>query len=314
MKSVLAADIGGTKCRFALVTEDRAIHQARKISTPDDADDFIAAMNTAFEELREVTIEGVDPPSGMGVAIAGLVTPDHRRMTNSSNLPIDGIHLADLLEKVHDLPCSLINDGRASAYGEYVEGHAAGKDPLLVLFFGTGIGTGLIVNGSPYEGAANAAGEIGHTFSWPSGRICPCGEEGHFEAYCGGGPMTERAAQELGSTPAGASRWTVGDIVSAAETRPEARAILTDAEDAACAMTSSLVTLLNPAAIVLGGGVLAGWPELREKITDFIRARCRLAVTQGLEIVPTMAGSDAILWGAAWASGKLWPSQLPGSA
>ncbi len=171
-------------------------------------------------------------------------------------MPVDGFLLAEHLETRHGLQVALLNDGRASAWGEYLRGHAKSRDPLLALFFGTGIGIGLMVHGRPYTGAGSAAGEIGHTLHIPGGRRCTCGRLGHYEAYCGGRPMVERAALELGPLP--------------------------------------------------GGGVLQGWPELREKIEAFTREHCTPEVTRELSFVPSLGGSDAILWGAAAATGQLW--------
>ena len=228
-------------------------------------------------------------------------------MSATPNMPLDGFDLAEHLETRHRLPLAVLNDGRACAWGEYLRGHARGRDPLLALFFGTGIGTGLMVHGKPYAGATSAAGEIGHTIHVPGGRRCSCGRRGCFEAYCGGRPMVERAEAELGPL-AGGQAWDVGEISRRAELDDRARQILADAERAATAMVASACTLLNPSAVVLGGGVLTGWPDLRGKIEEFTRAHCTAPVTRELAFVSSLGGSDAILWGAAAATGQVWSS------
>ena len=113
--------------------------------------------------------------------------------------------------------------------------------------------------------------------------------------------MTTRAAEEIGPPPDG-TRWTVSHLVELAPSEPRARAILDDAETAACAMVASLATLLNPAAIVLGGGVLTAWPELRAKIEAFTRDWSSKAVGSNLLFTLSEGGSDAVLWGAAKAT------------
>ncbi len=301
--SVLAADLGGTKCRFALVDQDLAVHGARTVPTERTREGLLGGLDGALAALAVDPPDGVAPPRAIGIGVAAVVRPDGDTLEGGPNLPLEGMRLGSHLRRRHGLPATLLNDGRASALGEYLRGAARGCDPLLVLFFGTGIGIGLIVAGQPYRGASNAAGEVGHLLHRPDGRRCPCGRCGCYEAYCGGGPMTARAAAEVGPPPAGAAAWTVGALVAAARDDHAAMAILADAETAAGAMVASLCTLLNPAAVVLGGGVLSGWPDLATRIEAFVRGRCTRAVTESLAFKRSMGGSDAVLWGAASATG-----------
>jgi glucokinase len=248
---------------------------------------------------------GVSPPRAVGMGTAGVVLPSGRVIAHAPNLPLDGYPLAEHLEARLQLPATILNDGRASAWGEYRGGAAAGRDPLLCLFFGTGVGVGLMVAGRPHGGADNAAGEIGHTVYRPGGRRCACGRDGHFEAYCGGRALAERAAAELGPPPAGAAAWTASALL--ALDAAAARAILQDAATAAAVLTANACTLLNPRAVVLGGGVLQAWPALGAHIEAFVRAECSAPIVQHLQFHASRLGSDAILVGAAAATAALWP-------
>ena len=326
MRTVLAGDIGGTKCRFALVSSDFGVHRVQLVPTVRETGPFIDGLTQAVRRVLDQR-EALAPPSGieldapiaLGFGTAGLIPVDGSSVNYAPNLPLEGFPLAQFLDAEFGLPVTLINDGRASAWGEYLRGHAASKDPLLCLFVGTGIGIGLIVDGKPYGGGNNAAGEIGHTVYRPGGRRCPCGRIGHFEAYCGGRAITERALEEIGPPPGSAAdapeRWTVGRIVEVAEQEPDAapesnagraQRILTDAAEAVCALISNCCVLLNPRAVVLGGGVLSGWPALRELIIEHVHAETNEPIHADLEFVDSMGGSDAILWGAAAATGALW--------
>ncbi|MEZ5965373.1 MAG: ROK family protein [Planctomycetota bacterium] len=306
MRSVLAADLGGTKCRFAVVTEDLRVLGARRVVTEQDRPRFLQAMEEALRGLMAERFPDVDPPCALGVGTAGVVARDGSLVRYAPNLPLERFPLAAHFEEALGLPTALINDGRASALGEYRHGFAAGANPLLVLFFGTGVGIGLIVDGKPYEGVSNAAGEIGHTLHRPGGRRGPNGRPGTFEAYCGGGPMSERALAELGPPPDGARKWNVAQILAAAADDPRAAAIIDEAETAATALVANACTLLNPQAVVLGGGLLEGWPALREAIVSFTMKWCAPAVTSELRFERSRGESDAILWGAAEATGRLW--------
>lgn len=303
MRTVLAADLGGTKCRFALVGEDHGVHCARRIETIRDRGPFLERMREAIEQvLAEGRDAGLEAPLAVGVGAAGVVGVDGEGLGDPPNLPLGGFGLRGWLSERTGLPVTLLNDGRASAWGEYLKGHASGRDPLLCLFFGTGIGIGLIADGKPYGGGANAAGEIGHTVYRPGGRPCPCGRAGHYEAYCGGRAITERATRELG--PSGEHPWNVGAVVRAAASgRDDAGAILEEAAEAACTLVVNASILLNPSAIVLGGGVLSGWPALRERIVRSVKDLTDPCIHEGLEFVDSLGGSDAILWGAAAATG-----------
>lgn len=304
MKTVLTGDLGGTKCRFAVLAEDLSVHAVHQVQTPADGPSFLTMLDAEFGRLLATDLPvGWQSPSAIGIGTAGVITADAKSVVYAPNLHLDGVNVADRLTAKYALPTSLINDGRASALGEYRHGFAKGRDPLLVLFYGTGIGIGLVVDGKPYAGATNAAGEIGHVLHIAEGRLCPCGRRGCYEAYCGGRPMVERAATELGAPPAGFDRWTVGAIVAAAAGNESAQAILDDAELAAGAMVQSLCTLLNPGAIVLGGGMLQGWPDLRHRIEARVRSWCAGILTEELEFVTSRGESDAILWGAAEATG-----------
>jgi len=298
-KTVLAGDLGGTKCRFALVTEDWRVLAVQRFDTIRVREPFVQAMDAAFAAILAARPADCAPPTAIGLGSAGVIPLGGRRIAAVDNLPLAGFELAEHLEQRFCLGTTVLNDGRASALGEWLRGHAAGRDPLLCLFLGTGIGIGLIADGRPFAGAHNAAGEIGHT-TWRPGRRCPCGGDGHFEAWCGGRAITERARSEIGALPSGGD-WTVGAVVQS--THPAARAILADAEAAFCAMVANACTLLDPAAVVLGGGVLAGWPDLRGRIEHFVRTNCSAQFAHELVFVESLGDSDAILWGAAAATG-----------
>lgn len=313
MKTVLAGDLGGTKCRFALVSADFGVHAVQQFPTVRERGRFLAAMDDAIATVLANVPAGCERPLAAAFGTAGVIPRQGDSIDCAPNLPLDKFPLGVHVRQRFGLPTTLINDGRASAWGEYLRGNAAGRDPLLCLFFGTGIGIGLIVDGRPYQGFANAAGEIGHTMFRPGGRPCPCGAQGHFEAYCGGRQITERAVAEVGEAPADAPGgvWTVGAVARTAAGEPSrrrdaARTILADAELAASTLVANTCTLLNPSAVVLGGGMLAGWPDLAARIEAHVRASTRLLIHRDLQFVSSRGGSDAVLWGAAAATGALW--------
>lgn len=310
MRTVLAGDLGGTKCRFALISADFGVHCVQRVETVRERRAFLDALVAALTKItRDAAGLGLEAPTAAAFGTAGVIPPAGDTITYAPNLPLDGFPLAGFVRDRFGLPTTLLNDGRASAWGEYLRGLAAGRDPLLCLFFGTGIGIGLMVDGKPYAGGTNAAGEIGHTVFRPGGRPCACGRIGHFESYCGGRAIADRAAEQLGPAPSGT--WSVGEVVALADGdgagAAAAREMLADAAEAACTLVANACTLLNPRAVVLGGGMLNGWPSLRDRIVEHVQRTTSEPIRRDLEFVPSLGGSDAILWGAAAATGALWP-------
>jgi glucokinase len=166
LRSVLAGDLGGTKCRFALVGEDFTVHRVRQVPTVRERGPFLEAFDHALSAIVDDLPPGLEAPTAVGIGTAGVIPRDGSSIVRAPNLPLDGFPLAQHVKQRFGIPATLINDGRASAFGEYVRGHAVGRDPLLCLFFGTGIGIGLIVDGQPYGGATNAAGVVVRAVPW----------------------------------------------------------------------------------------------------------------------------------------------------
>src|SRR5262245_48633661 len=138
MKTVLAGDLGGTKCRFALITDDFQVLNVQRVPTTRDRAEFLHRLDGALATLLGDLPPGCSPPAAIGLGTAGVIPTGGRAIDSAPNLPLDGFPLADHLERQFALPSTVLNDGRASAWGEYLKGHAKGMDPLLCLFFGTG--------------------------------------------------------------------------------------------------------------------------------------------------------------------------------
>jgi len=171
------------------------------------------------------------------------------------------------------------NDANVGGLGEAMHGAGAGYDPLLYVTVSTGIGGGIIVGGDVYRGADSYAGEIGHLTIRPGGPDCLCGARGCFERMCSGLWLAwdhGRPAKELLRDQHFTSRYVV---------------------DLALGLKAAIM-LLNPARVVIGGGISkAGEPlfgplreELRRQITSWSQAR--------IDVVPAALADDSVLWGA----------------
>ena len=197
-KVALGIDIGGTNTAIGVVDKDGDVLKKTSIPTPKDGnvDNYVASIASTVRELlkglQDVECEGI----GIGAPNANYYTGT---IEHAPNLTFKGIvPLVELLKKA--MPemknVALTNDANAAAMGEMIYGGAKGMKNFVMYTLGTGVGSGIIVDGDLVYGCDGFAGECGHTMLVPGGRMCGCGIRGHLEAYCSAGGM-KRTAFEL---------------------------------------------------------------------------------------------------------------------
>ncbi len=180
--------MGGTNTDMGLVTENGNIVQRRNIPTNAytefepyvrDMMHEIEAMIKNQEQLdgQPITLEGIGIGAPNGNYYTGCVD-------NAPNLTIKGVlDFGKEIRKYRDVPVVLSNDANAAAYGEYVYGGAKGMKHFIMFTLGTGVGSGIVVDGKLVHGSTGAAGELGHAILYQHGRKCSCGREGCLETY-----------------------------------------------------------------------------------------------------------------------------------
>lgn len=188
MEEVVAGiDIGGTNTTVGLVSKSGRVLAKDGLKTRHypEIGDFVSAVtqlvNQQVENLRhdlpELKLKGV----GIGAPNAN---PHHGTIENAPNLSWHGIvPLARLVHEQVHVPCKLTNDAKAAALGEHQFGAAKGMKDFLVITLGTGLGSGIVANGSLIYGHDGFAGELGHVIVVPDGRLCGCGRHGCLETY-----------------------------------------------------------------------------------------------------------------------------------
>ncbi|KAF0238354.1 MAG: hypothetical protein FD181_1165 [Prolixibacteraceae bacterium] len=201
-KVTIGVDIGGTNTAIGVVDEAGNIMVKDNIPTPShgDIDRYIADLAAAINELiKSVTLINEDAE----VIGIGIGAPNGNYYTGNieyaANLSFKGaVHLVKLLRNYFPLmpALALTNDANAAAIGEMIYGGAKGMKNFVMFTLGTGIGSGIVVNGELVYGCDGFAGEIGHTSFIPGGRPCGCSALGHLEAYCSASGM-KRTAFEL---------------------------------------------------------------------------------------------------------------------
>ncbi|HUS06548.1 MAG TPA: ROK family protein [Bryobacteraceae bacterium] len=274
--TVLAIDIGGTKFSMAVFDGDRMVERESRATEREGGRDWMLSQISGIAGAWQKRF----PLQCCGIGFGGPVDYPAQRIALSthvggwSDTPLPQVIAGQL-----GIPAWMDNDANLGALGEALYGAGQGFDPLFYITLSTGIGGGIISKGYIYRGADSYAGEIGHLTIRPDGPECLCGSRGCFERMCCGLWLERdhgRTARDLMGIPSFVERYVV---------------------DLALGIKCSIM-LLNPARIVIGGGIAKAGDrlftplkaELRRQITSWSRAR--------LDVVPAKLGDDSVLYGA----------------
>jgi glucokinase len=312
----LGVDLGGTNARAAVV--DRAtgeIVASHKEPLRERGPEAVVA--TVLHALGQAAgAAGIAPAAAgrVGVGVAGQVLGATGVVMNAPNLGWRDVAFGALLQKALGVPVRVANDLSVAAWGEKRFGAARGLEDVVLVFVGSGVGSGLILGGRLHDGAQGVAGELGHIkvrFPRPgfTPRRCGCGQLGCLEAYTSGVNVAARVREEIAAGAATRVLELVeGDLARVTASVVEEAHALGDAYAVALwdevsellgLSVANLVTLLNPARLILGGGVLLGAPRLADlTLRRFDEAVSRSA-TRGLTVERAWLGDDAGVIGAA---------------
>ncbi len=293
MGYTVGVDVGGTKVAAVLVDAAGVVAgRTRRPSTTDDFAGFVDAIAGAVEDLRAQA-----PVDAVGVAVAGNVSADRSRVVTSPNLPpLKGQPLRDELQVRLGLPVVLDNDANAAAWAEYRFGPWSLHQDIVVITVGTGLGGGVILDGQLRRGAHGFAGEPGHVPVVPDGRRCPCGGRGCWEQYASGTALL-RYFRDAGGDP----RLDGPAVTAAAQAGdPHALAAFDEVGRWLGFGLAGVVALLDPAFLVLGGGVAdAGELLLEPTRLGFARSMAWDTDRVHPDIVAAVLGNEAGAVGAA---------------
>jgi glucokinase len=262
-------DLGGTKIQAVIVDGDHAVRGEARVPTPTTGGpgDVAEAMAGALRQSAEAAGVETGELEGVGVGSPGDVDAEKGTVTSARNLPDweGSFALADELSKALGTRVALGNDVQVATDAEALLGAGRPFRSLLGVFWGTGVGGGIVLDGRPWIGRG-AAGEIGHVVVKRDGARCTCGRRGCMEAYAGRGSMEirARAKEKKGSKTAlfeimkdrGRDRLTSGVWARALDRGDElAIELMDDAIAALGAGVASVQNVLDVEAIVIGGGL-----------------------------------------------------------
>jgi glucokinase len=305
----IGIDIGGTNTDIGLVRDDGHVMAKKNINTSKyyDADIYVSDM---YDQIKLLMVEnGIDAIEGIGVA-APVGNYYTGCIENASNLNFRGVtNLREMFSSYIDVPVVVSNDANAAAYGELIYGGARGMKHFIMFTLGTGVGSGIVVDGKLVLGKTGGAGELGHAILIPEGRQCGCGGKGCLETYTSSKGIRRTALELMEKTPSytGAlskvnpdelSSKMVGEAANYGD--PLAIEVFEQTGYLLGIAMANAVTFSGPEAIFLmGGPVKAGEALLKPLRKSFEEHLCFIFKGSVDIRVSELPDNDAAILGAA---------------
>ena len=263
--NAIGIDIGGTKVLGGVVTGTGEILATARRDTPREGGRALteAIANVANELAQQYPVDSI------GVSAAGFISSDRQTMLATPNISNwNGVNLVAELTEILHKKIVLENDANAAAWGEFKFGAGRGRNDLMMLTLGTGVGGGLILGGSVFRGAFGIGAELGHIRLVPDGQLCGCGIRGCLEQYASGLALLRHAREAIDASPLlarnlldrgdGTIEGLRGNHITEAarDGDPVAIAAFNTMATYLGAGIASLCAVIDPSCVVLGGGVI----------------------------------------------------------
>ena len=309
-KCRIGVDVGGTNVKVALVDKSGSIAYSDTVPTRAEMgyEYTISNIIKAIQNLMKESKVTKDQIEGIGFGFPGQIDCDNGIVRLAPNIPgwVD-IPIADIVSQEFSIPVKVDNDVRCAALAELNYGAGRGAKNLVCITVGTGIGSGLIVNGKLVRGASNAAGEIGHIkLQMENGPICGCGDRGCLEAFASGPAIVAMAEEYIRGGKSTKYRELANPditpyIVAEAAKQGDvvAKKIFETIGNYIGVGLASVVNLLNPEKIVIGGGVADAGELLFTPIKETLKKRTMPIQGACVEVVHAELGNTAGVIGAS---------------
>lgn len=312
MKYYVGIDLGGTNIVAGVVTEDYKIIARAKTKTklPRPAEEIVADMIMVVKKAVEEANLTLDDIEWVGIGCPGTVNRDTGVIVYANNLQFYDLHLEELLNKALGKKIYIDNDANAAAYGEYVAGAAKGADKAIAITLGTGVGSGIIIDGRLYSGFNFAGGELGHHCIEPDGRACTCGRNGCFEAYASATALINFTKEKMEQAK-DSKMWELcnGDIKNASgRTAFDAMRAGDKAGKEVVDMyikyiavgVTNIVNIFQPEILCIGGGISHEGETIMAPLREYVAKEnyARFGKEQ-TKLVTATLGNDAGIIGAS---------------
>lgn len=283
----IGIDLGGTNIAVGLLDEKLNIKD--KISAPTKAERApemivadMASLSKKLIDRNHITLSDI---SLVGIATPGTVDPERGMVLYSNNIRMKNFPIAEVFRKyMQGVPVKVANDANAAALGEALVGSGRGSDSLIMITLGTGVGSGIILDGKIFTGSVNTAGgEVGHTVIVRGGRQCTCGRRGCLEAYASATALTEMTREKMHELELKGIPSLLFDAEKR-EGRVSARTAFTTAKEGdkygaelvenyiSCLAEgiTNVINIFQPKIVTIGGGVSAEGDNLLLPLSEIV--------------------------------------------
>jgi glucokinase len=318
-KYCIGIDLGGTFIKFGLLDEGYRASEIFQLPTPAKlgGQSVVEQMVKGAQQLVAKLPRGNDDVVGIGIGSPGPLQISKGIVIASPNIPgMANCPIRDLVAEGAHLPTVLENDANAAAYGEFIAGAGKGAGDMVMLTLGTGVGSGIIIDGKVLHGAHEIGAEFGHMIVQPGGEKCGCGQVGCLERYCSATFLALRAQRQVEQGRASLlaevlkknGRLDSRDVNAA---RKAGDALAGEVWDQAAQYLAracvSITRILDPDEIVLSGGLVNAGDDLMTPLLKYYHAM-HWSLTKVLSpVLIATLGTDAGVIGAAgvaWAATK----------
>ena len=316
-KGALGVDIGGTKVAVGIVDrQGKILAQTRQPMVANrTAEEGLNAVLCAIDSMRSSARMEIE---GIGICAPGPLDPERGVVLNPPNVPCwRNFPLAEKVSAKYSVPVKVDNDANAAALAETLWGAARGFRYVFYATIGTGIGSGIVLDGSIYHGKTGSAGEGGHVSIDYRGPVCACGKRGCIEILAAGPAIGLRARTKVAADPARGSlllSLANGDLAAVTSEKVArayaqgdalAKEILLETVELLEPWLGNIVDLFDPDVIVIGGGVAAMLQPSFEEMKRRLPVWCVNPHAAEIPLVMAHYGADAgIAGGAALCYGK----------
>lgn len=308
-KYYLGIDLGGTFIKGGIVDDAGNILLRDKVPTEREqgAKVVIRSIVTLCRSLLERAGLSTSDVEGIGMGVPGMIDSERGEVIYSNNLDWSELPIADAVSLELGLPVRIANDANVAALGEAKFGCGKGYRHSVMLTLGTGVGSGIVIDGKLFEGNRGAGAELGHTVVVAGGEACTCGRRGCLEAYASATALIRDTKRAMQADPS-SRMWEIGSLDAVTGktafdyygTDESARAVVDRYIEMLGAGITNIANAFRPEAVILGGGVCHEGEALTQPLCELL-ARELFAGEKGPQVALRVAalGNDAGLLGAA---------------
>ncbi|GCF94712.1 glucokinase [Enterococcus florum] len=264
VNNMIGIDIGGTSIKFSLMDKNGAIEKKWSIPTNISEKGMFIPKEICESIQTQVLNNEAYMIDGIGIGVPGPISTDGRVVLQAVNLDWYDLPLKDLIENELGIGVALLNDANAAALGEMWQGAARGKENLLFVTLGTGVGGGIVLNGQILNGCHSAGGEIGHIpVRSTENRLCGCGARNCLETFSSANGLTLSMRKKLEEVGESWASLSAPRIFSEAEKgNPLAQEVLAEFIDILGQALAGILNTIDVEQVIVGGGLSAAGDQL----------------------------------------------------